>query len=164
MTAKCLSVAIWLISHPRRRNWTKSCQTVDLPYYESTHTRRRQTSSRSSQPSCRVACPSQLASGYSLWEEIMDWEAIGAIGEVGGAIAVVATLLLLYRTSIKYGLPLTGSSGSIRARSTFWPAFSYPSGIRTLLKDTHYDQVVRCRARFCVAFLWRPFMAIGTVK
>ena len=27
----------------------------------------------------------------------MDWEAIGAIGEVGGAIAVVATLLLLYR-------------------------------------------------------------------
>ena len=27
----------------------------------------------------------------------MNWEAIGAIGEVGGTIAVVATLVLLYR-------------------------------------------------------------------
>ncbi len=38
----------------------------------------------------------------------MDWEAIGAIGEVGGAIAVVATLLLLYRqmlNTITHHLP-----------------------------------------------------------
>jgi hypothetical protein len=52
----------------------------------------------------------------------MNWEAIGAVGEIGGAIAVVATLLVLYRQIRATSKQLTLSS-STDANSLFNDAF-----------------------------------------
>ena len=52
----------------------------------------------------------------------MNWEAIGAVGEIGGAIAVVATLLLLYKQISATSKQLTLSS-STDANTLFNDAF-----------------------------------------